>query len=665
MSRPPRAYRFVDVVLPVPLEREFTYLVPDELEEAPVPGCRVLVPFGRRRMTGYVVAARRAAPRGIRARPIAAVLDETPLLDATLLELARGIAERYVHPLGEVLRAMFPAALKGRGRTPAETGGDGFPHDAEYPDLTDEQSAAVAAVSGAVEKGAPGRFLLYGVTGSGKTEVYLRCIEAALERGRSALVLIPEIALIPQTTARFRRRFGREVAVLHSRLTGPQRHSIWLRAAAGEARVVIGARSAVFVPMPDLGIVVVDEEQDTSFKQEEKPHYHAVAVAGMRARLQGAALLLGSATPSLESYAEARGGGTTLLELSHRPIDGQMPAVEIVDMRKEEGLFSSRLLDELDRCRRDGTQAIVLLNRRGHANYVQCRACGWIERCPDCSISLAYHSRSGELRCHYCGHRRTPPEQCPNCGKWGLRQRGAGTQRIETDLANLVPGLRVARMDLDTTSGVRGHLEILERFSRGDADVLLGTQMVAKGHHYPNVSLVGVLSGDAGLNFPDFRAVERSFQLLFQAAGRTGRGGETGRVIVQTLVPEHYLYEHLAVHDFAGFAERELALRRELGYPPAGRLLLFTVSARGEDAALDGAVRAADALRDAAGMLAGVLGPAPALVQRVRGRHRFRVLVRGPLDAVECRRFVDAASAALRDRSGLDLQWDVDPVNIS
>ncbi len=654
----------VDVALPLPVDRLFTYRVPGSLAGTVARGARVVVPFGARRMTGYVLRERRRAPKGMKLKDIISVVDKEPLLDDTLLELADWMAGRYVHSQGEVLKAMLPAGIKGRGRLREEK--DSFPPELESPDLEPDQLAAFEEIKEAIGRPDNCGFLLHGVTGSGKTEVYLRCIGEVLERGGSALVLIPEIALIPQTTARFRRRFGPKVAVLHSRLTGPQRAAIWRGAAAGEIRVVIGARSAVFVPLERLEIIVVDEEQDTSFKQEEKPHYNAVEVAGRRAEREGAVLLLGSATPSLETYASARKGAMVYLRLRSRPAGGKMPGIEIVDMRGREELVSSELLDALEAVHERSEQAIILLNRRGHANYVQCRKCGWIARCPNCSISLTYHSRGNELMCHYCGIEKKPPELCPSCGAYRMIHRGVGTQRIELELGNLIPGLRVVRMDMDSTSGTGGHMKILEQFAKKEKDVLLGTQMVAKGHHYPDVTLVGVLSADGGLNFPDFRAAERTFRLLSQAAGRTGRGDREGRVIVQTFTPDHFLFEHLVSHDYEGFAEQELEQRRELGYPPSGSVSLFTVSARSEEVARDAGDRLAGSLAAALDEKAhSVLGPTEALIGRLRGRYRFQVLVKGALDDGARKKLIASAKKALKGFKGIDLRWDFDPVQFS
>ncbi|MCK4550069.1 MAG: primosomal protein N', partial [Candidatus Krumholzibacteria bacterium] len=540
-----------------------------------------MVPFGRRRMTGYVISTHSDTPEGFKLKEISELSDTEPMITPALLELAGWMAEYYVHSLGEVLRAILPASLKGKGRKkPAVTSDSMFPEDEHRPRLTAEQKKAFTAITGSIVSTEFARYLVFGVTGSGKTEVYLRCIEEALAAGGRAIVLIPEISLVPQTTARFRRRFGERVAVIHSRLTGPQRASIWRDAAAGRVDVVIGARSAVFVPLKDLRVIVVDEEQDSSFKQQEKPHYSAIDVAEFRARTENAVMVTGSATPSLESWHKSSSGRVKGFILPDRPGAGELPPVEIIDMRKKRRGISEPLLDALDGCVSAGRQAIVLINRRGFASYLQCPKCGWIGSCPNCSISLTWHSRGGRLACHYCGFSSGTPEKCPECGSYGFVRLGGGTQKVESDLVNLLPGVKILRMDLDTTTGKSGHSDILEKFASGGGDILLGTQMVAKGHPYPNVTVVGVLSADAGLNFPDFRAAERTFQLLSQAAGRTGRGAEGGKVYIQTYTPEHFIFDYSVRHDFPGFAEKELESREQFAYPPAGSLILMTVSAR-------------------------------------------------------------------------------------
>jgi primosomal protein N' (replication factor Y) len=657
---------YAEIALPVPVDGTFTYVVPEEMQESIAPGCRVMVPFGRRRMTGYVISTHSDTPEGFRLKKISSLSDEEPLVTPALLDLARWMSEYYVHSLGEVLRAVLPASLKGKGRKKPSTSGDSmFPEDEDRPKLTAEQEKAFAAITGSVEREEFARYLVFGVTGSGKTEVYLRCIEEVLARGGRAIVLIPEISLVPQTTARFRRRFGERVAVIHSRLTGPQRASIWRDAAAGRVDVVIGARSAVFVPLKDLRMIVVDEEQDSSFKQQEKPRYSALDVAEFRARSEDAVMVTGSATPSLESWYRSDSPAIEKFILPDRPGAGELPPVEIIDMRKKRRGISEDLLNALDSCVSAGRQAIVLINRRGFANYLQCPKCGWVGSCPNCSISLTWHSKGGRLACHYCGYSSGTPEKCPECGSYGFVRLGGGTQKVESDLNNLLPGVKILRMDLDTTAGTSGHSDILEKFAGGGADILLGTQMVAKGHHYPNVTVVGILSADAGLNFPDFRASERTFQLLSQAAGRTGRGVKGGKVYIQTYTPEHYIFDFIVRHDFPGFAVTEVESRDQFAYPPVGRLILLTVSAKTLDAAMDGGEAVAEAAA-ASGVVPefSILGPVPAMIERLRGMFRVQLLVRADIGPEGKRKLVEAARGALSGMRGTTLQWDVDPLDI-
>ncbi|RKZ08563.1 primosomal protein N' [bacterium] len=656
--------RFADVVLPVPVDRRFTYNVPPRHRGDVAVGCRVVVPFGRRRMTGYVVALRDDSPEGVELKDLSAVIDNPPLITGNLISVAESMSRYYIHTLGEVLRAVLPASVKGLARGRKRQKALEFPDEARYPELTEDQAVALRQIVRPLSESKHAAFLLHGVTGSGKTEVYLRSIEEALRLGKGAIVLIPEIALIPQATSRFKQRFGSSVEVYHSRLTGAEKHGIWQRALNGETKVVIGARSAVFVPVLNLGIIVVDEEQDDSFKQQEKPHYNAVTVARMRARQENGVLVLGSATPSLESFKESREGGMVSLKLSTRPSGMTMPEVVVVDMRGRDGIFSDELLEELESVVARREKALILMNRRGHANFVQCKDCGWIDYCPRCSISLTFHSREHRLVCHYCGYEERLPDICPKCGSYKLQHRGFGTERLEMELVNLLPEARVARMDMDTTRGKEGHEKVLEEFVSGRKDILLGTQMVAKGHHYPDITLIGIISADYGLHFPDFRAAERTFRLCYQAAGRTGRGKRGGKVIVQTFAPDHHMFRYLREHDYDGFAVEELASRVDLRYPPYGDLMLITVSSVSEARAAEACEAVYDALGAAGFGEADLLGPAPALLKRIKGRYRMQILIKGALDQEKKRRIVELSREALANFKRVEMQWDVDPINL-
>jgi primosomal protein N' (replication factor Y) (superfamily II helicase) len=533
---------------------------------------------------------------------------------------------------------------------------------------TEDQQQALQAIAAAREF-AP--FLLWGVTGSGKTEVYLRAIADVLAGDRTALVLVPEISLTHQLVDRLQARFGPRVAVLHSALSLGERWDEWRRIARGEAPIVVGARSAVFAPLPRLALIVVDEEHDGSYKQDEGIRYHGRDVAVMRARLMRCPIVLGSATPSMESYHNARGVRYQLLELRQRVEARSLPEVEIVDLRRSRGggrpagspAFAPVLTASLRANFAAGGQTLVFLNRRGFASVMQCQACGEVITCPNCCVALTYHRAWHALRCHHCDHTVREPRQCPVCAEPALTVWGPGTEQVESALRELLPGARVARMDRDTMTRKGAQRALLSAWEAGKIDVLIGTQMITKGHDIPGVTLVGVLLADLSLNFPDFRSAERTFQLLTQVAGRAGRGDRAGRVIVQTLQPDHFSLRHAAQHDFAGFAEIELGHRRELGYPPFSRLVL--IRAEGEQlAAVERIARAiGEQLRAAGDRRLSVLGPAPAPIERLRGRHRWQVLCRASSGAL-LRRHVGAVREHLRGAAraaAVRVIVDVDP----
>ena len=519
---------------------------------------------------------------------------------------------------------------------------------------------------------APPVVLLFGVTGSGKTEVYLQAIAHAAARGKGAIVLVPEISLTPQTVERFRRRFGDGVAILHSNLSEGERHDEWHRVHEGRASIVVGARSALFAPVRNLGLIVVDEEHEHSYKQSETPCYHARDTAVMRGRREGCAVVLGSATPSLESYRNALSGKYAMARLTHRVDHRRMPLLKVVDLRAEaerEGranVFSRELAQAVgDRLAR-AEQTILFLNRRGYASSLICPKCGFVAQCEDCSVSMTYHKREQRLICHLCGRRAPVPERCPKCGDPAFRYAGLGTERIEEILAKLFPRARVARMDSDTMTRKESYREVLGDFRTGKLDILVGTQMIAKGLDFPNVTLVGVMFADLALHLPDFRAGERTFQMLTQVAGRAGRGDVAGEVIVQTYTPHHPAIQAVRRFDLEGFYEQELAFRRELGYPPFARLACLT--ARGPDrAAVAGyAEGLAAALRRAAAEGGGavkVSDAAPAPFERIQGQYRQQVIVRSA-DARAMNRAIRAAVAAEKKPPDVRLLIDMDALSL-
>ena len=734
--------KYALVAVPAPLDEPLTYAVPEVLRGRLDVGMRVLVPLGRRRVTGVVVGFERESPvAGV--KEVAEALDDEALLDPAFLKLCRWAADYYVASLGEVLAAALPPLLRAESRLVVAFGRepDGLPgaldrevldtvrsrgpltpaalsrrfprrgvkaaidrlaaigavvledrlrgHVREArrrrqprpettaaapsgraPVLTEEQQGVLRSIEPRLEQGGFETLLLHGVTGSGKTEVYLRAMEQVRRQGRQSLILVPEIALTPQLLDRLEARFPGDVAVLHSGLTAAERWRHWWRIAHGAVKVVAGARSAVFAPVRELGLVVVDEEHDTSYKQEEGVRYHGRDLAVVRGRIVGCPVILGSATPSVESYHNARSGRYRMLELTERVEARPMPRVEIVDLKSRpgqstaDGLFSAPLLSALRENHERGRQSLIFLNRRGFASFLQCWSCGFVFRCPRCSISLTYHLGRDSTFCHHCGFRQRKADACPECGNLSLSEVGFGTERVEHELRRLLPKARIGRMDRDTTSARGAQERIFRAWEKGDLDVLVGTQMVAKGHDVGGVTLVGVVLADSSLNIPDFRAAERTFQIISQVAGRAGRAREPGRVIVQTLVPGHYCFDPARAHDYPTFFATETGFRREVGYPPFQHLVHLRLDGTHEDKVARGARDLARALRrEKPQAPLEILGPAPAPIARLRSRYRWQILLKGrsrPALLAMARR---AVALVPRGRA-FRIHVDVDPHNM-
>ncbi|HZS51687.1 MAG TPA: primosomal protein N' [Bryobacterales bacterium] len=764
---------YCDVSLPVPLDTPFTYLLPPALEASAQPGCRVIVPFGARKLTGVILECHDRQPTA-EARAVLRLVDEEPTLSRELLDLGRWIADYYRAPLGETLRVMLPPAIDVRrvrlvSLTPAgqeaarqysmfaeaddpvaeilralerrplaesylkkklplaagvirglERKGliridrqerlrdplrahngrlivESIPHrdfprkvskiekrlldflaahpgphevealeadvqgfeaaarrlakagilrlwkepgeelapaePAPKPELSAGQRAALEAVAGSIRANKFQTFLLHGVTGSGKTEVYLHAIETALELGKSALLLVPEISLTPAAAALFHRRFGEQAAILHSAFGAAERAAQWARIRSGAARVVVGTRSAVFAPLQNLGLVVVDEEHDASYKQEETPRYHGRDVAIVRGERAGATVVLGSATPCLESRYNAARGKYALIELQERIEKRPLPEVDLIDMRlefietRQQRLFSRCLLDAIEARLAAGEQVMILLNRRGYSSFVACRSCGERIECQNCSVTLTYHRREQRLLCHYCDYAERPPAACPKCGSEYLYFLGSGSEKVEQTLHEAFPRARIARLDRDTARGGRRYESILGGFREGSFDILVGTQMIAKGHDIPNVTLVGIVSADIGLGLPDFRAAERTFQLLTQVAGRAGRGELPGRVLIQTLNPDHYVIQFAKAHDYQGFYEKELNFRRFLHYPPFAALANILVRSAKLEEALKLSGMLGEYLKNSPKTVR-VLGPAAAAMVKLKAEYRYQFLLK-------------------------------------
>jgi len=595
-------------------------------------------------------------------------------------ELLAFIAERGEVGLGE-LRARFPAPHATLNRLveldflrqdEQEVRRDPFlaeplPEDRQFT-LNAEQQVAVNTLTGAIETAEFAPFLLHGVTGSGKTEVYLRAVEKCLDNKRQALILVPEIALTPQLVARFRARFepqGVRLAALHSGLSDGERYDAWRAITREEVQVVIGARSAIFAPLRSPGLLIVDEEHDASYKQGERFRYHARDLALMRGQQQNFPVLLGSATPSLGSYFRSEQGGLQRLTLNNRSHAGKMPVVELVDLTEQppDGVLSNRLIEAVQQTLEQREQVLLLLNRRGFAPFLLCTDCGSSFHCPNCAITLTFHQRERQVRCHYCDYAEPPAESCPKCQGLNIEPEGAGTERLEQELGELFAGARIARMDRDTTSRKGSHQKLVQQMLGRQIDILVGTQMIAKGHDFPGVTLVGVLGADSILNLPDFRAAERSFSLLTQVAGRAGRSCGGGRVLIQTFNPEHFALSCAARQNYDEFYRQELPFRRELGYPPCGHLVNLILSGNSVEQVRLSAERLAEKLH---GRIPGVdvLGPSPCPLARLRGKSRYQILLKAARrpDLRYLLQQVESAEKQL-DR-GVGLAIDVDPVDM-
>lgn len=618
-------------------------------------GVRVAAPFGRRLLVGYVVAeCDQSDIPDSQLKRISRVIDTEALFNEKSVELAKWLAGMYYCGLGEALGAMLPS---GRREISAGLETGEFEIEEKPLVLSDEQKNALDHILSSKD----GISYLYGLTGTGKTEVFLQAAEATLREGRGVIYLVPEIALTGQVVEAAERRFGARCAVIHSRLSPSQKLSEWRRILRGEADVVIGARSAIFAPLENTGLIVIDEEHEGSYKAGNTPRYHARQVAMHRRAVEGARLVMGSATPSLESWKLMQEGGMERLTLTKRLSGGAPPKVEIIDMSSEEGPISARLADAVRGTAAAGGQSILFLNRRGFSYFFRCNTCGAEIRCKNCSVALTYHKDQNALVCHYCGYRTAPPRACPECGSLDVGYAGFGTERIEEEAARLFPNLRIARLDADTVSKKGGLEDTIADFRAGKIDILLGTQMVAKGLNFPKVKTVGVVLADTSLNLPDFRAAERAFALIVQVAGRAGRFSPDGRVLVQTYRPHSAVIELAASGDLPKFYELELSARKELEFPPYSRLIRIVFRSGDRSRAIEAAQ---DFARRAAAILpreAEILGPAECPIGMVAGTARWQLIFRAP-DIRALHAPLGALLAEWKAPPSVRIESDVDPV---
>ena len=635
--------RYADVILNIShesVDRPFTYMIPEDLCGKLTPGTAVQVPFGNAKEAklGYVLALRKEAPTGFQLREILGIAEKKVGVEERLLTLAVWMHEHYGCMLNQALKTVLPVkeAVKARPRKTGVTG-RGEAKDALLSrELTAEQQAVLSELRRAEAEKAGGSYLLFGVTGSGKTEVYMRCIEEQRRLGKQAILLLPEINLTFQTVRYLEERFGEEVAIIHSKLSKGERYRQFHRAARGEATVMVGPRSALFAPFPNLGLIIIDEEHDGAYRNDAVPRYDAREVAAKRAELAGAQLILGSATPSVESWQRATQGEYRLLRLTKRAVSGAVPAeATVVDLRDElrEGnrsVFSRALSEKIMVRLSRGEQVMLFMNRRGYARFLSCRSCGEALRCPHCDVTLTLHE-DGSLRCHYCGYRTVKPERCPSCGSPYLAGFGMGTQQLVEQTGRMFPAARILRLDADAVRGKDGGQSILEKFRAGKADILIGTQMIVKGHDFPNVTLVGVMAADTELYANRYTSAERCFQLLTQAAGRAGRANKRGEFIIQTYRPEHYAIQSAAAQDYERFAAAELAYRRAAGYPPVLHMLTIQLAAKDETALTRAAALFADCLKKATALAAEgpqCIGPVNAGVYRVQDYFRKMIYMK-------------------------------------
>jgi len=655
----------VNVLFPINSEA-FTYLVPKELEDEVRVGARVLAPFKRVKKTGIVTGINdhtdtHARGKEISLRQIEEVLDEEPLIPLNLLKLIQWVGQYYISTSGIALKNAVPSGiLEGRKGGKGRITYDNEVAPAKDFKLTQEQQKALSEING-VQSGA---FLLHGVTGSGKTEIYIRAIEALGDK--ETIVLVPEIALTAQIIDRFRSRFHEQVAFYHSGLSPAEKITQWRKIRNGEVKVVLGVRSAVFAPFKNLGMIIIDEEHEASYKQFEGLKYSARDTALARAKIEGVKIMLGSATPSIETFYHAKREKLSYLELTRRIENKPMPSVEIIDMTKEEKeslSYSKKLLDVLRKNLSEERQSLIMLNRRGYSPFLMCMDCGYTFKCPACSITLTYHKDTKTLNCHYCNSFLKPQDVCPQCKGVKIKYIGLGTQRVEEEVRALIPELSLQRMDRDTTKRKLSHYRIVKDMEDKKIDVLLGTQMIAKGHDFPDVTVAAVVFADVALNLPDFRSSERTFQLFTQLAGRAGRGDVPGTVYIQTYEPDHYVFEYVRNHDYTGFYRKEIEQRKELFYPPFSRLVRIVFNFRNKDIA-------AKIMKDISGRIKKlkvpdieILGPSPAPIEKIRHHWRWHLVLKGK-NAKALRSAASKIMESVKDVKEIKADVDVDPLNL-
>ena len=678
--------QLIDVAIPLPIQDPYTYQAPANFSGRIQPGCRVRVPFKNRILTGFVVGV--DSGRAVaHPKKVLEVLDQEPILTDHLLRLANWISENYFSSWGEAISNMVPKFLKKSGvpvMVPAPAGTGFVPIDpsknlshsrtgtdkARNIRLNEEQEQAFLKIKTRMSENQFSEIFIFGVTGGGKSELYVRAIKEALNHGKSAICLVPEIAITEQIEHFFIHHFHGQLEILHSKLTDRDRTQAWHRIWRGERSVILGARSAVFAPVPHLGLIIMDEEQEGSYKQDQAPRYHTREVARWRTQDLGAVFIMGTATPTLETMYRASLGEVELLTLTKR-VDGRpMPEVKIVDLKqaqeinKRPVIISSHLQAAIEHALEIKSGVLLMLNRRGFSTHIQCFQCAHVLFCSHCAVALTFHQDEQQAICHYCNYHTAIPSLCTQCGHPLFKFSGIGTEKVESEVARLFPKARIARLDTDSTRKRGSHEQILTRFRAGEIDILIGTQMIAKGFDFQHVTLVGIISADTGLLLPDFRSAERTFQLLVQMAGRTGRGKEKGTVLIQTYSPNHYSIQFAAKHDYSGFFSEEIERRRTLFYPPFTKLINLIFRGKKEEEVREQAHQFRKLLEshnDHANI--ELIGPAPLPLYRLRGHYRWHLMLRGSrLESLK--RMVEKSLGGFKRKKGVYLAIDSEPVTI-
>lgn len=653
---------FAHIVLDVPLHQSYTYAIPSELASAVQVGVRVIVPFGKREMTGYVIGLAEDFEATYQVKDIKRVIDEESLFGEPAIALSLWMSRFYLCGQGEALSMMIPG-----GRRDSSVPAFSIEEDqttSAVTDLSPEQSSAIEIILSAKKR----MYYLYGITGSGKSEVFLRCAEAMISEGKAVIYLVPEITLTHQLARQVTNRFENKVAILHSALTPSQRLSQWKRIRNGEVLFAIGARSAVFAPFENLGMIILDEEHETSYKSGNTPRYHARQVAQQRCREEGAILVMGSATPSLEAWSMMKKGQVETLRLDSRVGGGSPPRVSVINMQGEKHTISKTLHREMKAVLDRGRQVILFLNRRGFSYYFHCKSCGYDMQCPHCSVSLTFHQAKGEMVCHYCGYRRKPIQVCPECHSVDVGYSGFGTEMVEQDVKMFFPQASIERLDTDSAKDKKHMKVVLDRFRKKEIDILLGTQMVAKGLNFPGVELVGIVLADSGMNIPDFRSQERTFSLLMQVSGRAGRYDDQGQVIIQTFHPENpaVLYAQHRMVD--AFFDQELEVRQQTGFPPHTRLINLVLRGRNKEKVSKQADLLTSLLETTIDSYKGeglptVLCSSECPLEKIASNWRHHILVMGE-DASSAHKVVAHVLEHYSCPSGVYIEVDIDPLHM-